>query len=151
MRMWDLDDLAGIGDLARSSGVGLTAASKWRTADDFPAPLVALSTGPVYSRSQVAAWQERNWPDGAKARPRGRPQRRPSSYEHITDDLRSRIRTGEWAPGDKLPSRIELGRQYGVSEYMMSHPINQLRREGLVTSARGSGTYVTYSQARTEE
>lgn len=139
MRMWDLDDLANTGDLAREYGVGVTAVTNWRDRGGFPPPLITLSGGPVYSRAQIAAWQER------RRRP-GRPAALRDKYDWIAEDLRARIRAGEWQPGDRLPSRVALGEHYGVTDYSMSYPIAELRREGLVTSARGSGTYVSYVQ-----
>ena len=58
MRMWDLDDLASVGDLAREWGVRNSAVTNWHNRHaDFPAPLATLSTGPVFSRRQVRAWQ----------------------------------------------------------------------------------------------
>lgn len=60
---WHLEDLAGIGDLAQDLGVGKAAVSNWTSRyPDFPAPLVTLSTGPVYSRWQVRQWHDsRSW------------------------------------------------------------------------------------------
>lgn len=59
MRRWDLDDLASISDLARDLGVGRAAVCNWRQRyEDFPAPLITLSSGPVFSHRQVRAWHE---------------------------------------------------------------------------------------------
>lgn len=68
---WDLEDLAGLGDLAAIHGVSKATASNWLARfDDFPRPLVTLSTGPVYSRRQVAAWyQARDWTHHGRVRP----------------------------------------------------------------------------------
>jgi hypothetical protein len=63
--MWDLADLAAVGDLAADHDVGKAAVCNWASRYvDFPAPLVELSTGAVYSRRQVRAWHERRWPVG---------------------------------------------------------------------------------------
>lgn len=146
--LWDLSDLAAIGDLARERGISSSAATNWRRYPDFPAPLVVLSTGPVYSRAQVRAWQETRWPDGhpswGKVK-RTRPDRPPLGGGHgdIRDHLRRRIRAGEWPPGAPLPSRIELGKQYGVGERTMARPIADLCTEGLLYTVPASGTYVT--------
>jgi hypothetical protein len=60
---WPLADLAATGDLAADHGVGKAAISNWTNRyDDFPAPLVELSTGPVYSRRQVRQWYDQRWP-----------------------------------------------------------------------------------------
>jgi DNA-binding transcriptional regulator YhcF (GntR family) len=149
MRLWDLDDLAGLGDLARERGISTQAAAGWPVRyPDFPQPLAILSTGAVYSRTQVETWHRHRWPDDAPGswKTRRRPgdgPRRADHYDDIADDLRRRIQAGEWAPGERIPSRIALARQYEVSEGTMTHPIGDLVREGLLTSARASGTYVS--------
>jgi hypothetical protein len=143
---WDLDDLAAIGDLARERGISSSAATGWRRYPDFPKPLIELSTGPVYSRTQVREWQERRWPEGApghgkvrRTSPTARAGRR---YAHIAADLRARILAGEWPPGSKLPSRLKLAQRYGVGERVMARPIADLCADGLLTATRASGTYV---------
>jgi hypothetical protein len=147
--LWDLDDLAAMGDLARERGISTAAATNWRRYPDFPAPLTTLSTGPVYSRRQVQAWQEQRWPEGhpswGKVR---RAPRRTTRYAHIAEDLRRRIGSGEWPPGSRLPSRIALAANYGVSEGAMARPIADLRAEGLLRTAASSGTYVTKPEER---
>lgn len=118
--------------------------------DDFPEPLTTLSTGPVYSRRQVAAWQNLHWPDGhpswGKVRwPKPIQPRQGRRYEQIAANLRDRITSGEWPPGTKLPSRIELGEQYGVSAGAMARPIADLCADRVLISIRASGTYVPSS------
>ena len=68
---WDLADLAASGDLATEYGVSPSAISNWITRlPEFPRPLVELSTGPVYSRRQVRAWHDRQWPTFRKGQRR---------------------------------------------------------------------------------
>jgi len=56
-RKWDLDDLAGAGDLARLLGVSRATFCNWQKRyPDFPKPLVRLAAGPVFSREQVLKW-----------------------------------------------------------------------------------------------
>lgn len=73
-RSWELADLAAVGDLAVEYSVGKSTISNWAGRyDDFPAPLVTLSSGPVYSRRQVRRWHDvRQWMPG---RPRKACQR----------------------------------------------------------------------------
>lgn len=145
MRRWDLDDLAGVGDLAREWGVSVSGATTWtRRYSDFPAPLVNLSAGPVYSRRQVRSWREARWGDSARIH-RG-PQdvtRHRAPYGDVIADLRSRVRSGEWQPGERIPSRVALAEHYGVSAGKASRIIGELVAEGLLTSMRSSGTYIT--------
>jgi hypothetical protein len=62
-RRWDLDDLAATGDLATEYGVRNSTITNWAGRyDDFPEPLVVLSTGPVYSKAHVREWHDERWP-----------------------------------------------------------------------------------------
>jgi GntR family transcriptional regulator len=64
------------------------------------------------------------------------------AYKHIADDLRARIRAGELAAGERLPSYPKLGQQYGVSAEVARQAISTLRGEGLVEARQGSGSFV---------
>jgi DNA-binding GntR family transcriptional regulator len=63
-------------------------------------------------------------------------------YLRIADDLRRRIVEGRLAPGDKVPSRHELAREYQVSDRVAVEAVRLLVSEGYVESRSGSGTYV---------
>lgn len=52
----DTDDLAAIGDLAARYGVTHQRMNFYAKKDTFPAPLVILSGGKVYSRFAVDEW-----------------------------------------------------------------------------------------------
>lgn len=52
----DSDDLAASGDLAEEHGVASSTIAYWYQHADFPAPIVKLSTGPVWSRFAVREW-----------------------------------------------------------------------------------------------
>ncbi|WP_291797898.1 FCD domain-containing protein [Brevibacterium sp.] len=56
--------------------------------------------------------------------------------------LRERIVAGALTPGERLPSENDLAREHAVSRTVVREAIGNLRAEGLVRSARGSGTYV---------
>lgn len=58
MRLWDLDDLIGMYDIADMAGVGKPAASNWlRRHADFPRPVHHVSHGTkLFSRVAVKAW-----------------------------------------------------------------------------------------------
>lgn len=71
------------------------------------------------------------------------------AYTQIADDIRRRILDGELRAGDKLATESEVMADYGVSRIVVRQAIDVLRREGLVTSQRGSGTYVREQRPRT--
>ena len=67
----------------------------------------------------------------------------PWKYLQIADDLRARIRAGEYAPGALLPSRADLRKMHDVSGGPVAQAINLLEAEGLIYSKQGSGTFVS--------
>jgi GntR family transcriptional regulator len=71
----------------------------------------------------------------------------PSLRHQLAQELRDRIRSGELAPGDKLPSEPELAQDRGVARSSMRAAITVLEEEGLIRRRQGSGTYVTHRPA----
>ena len=65
-----------------------------------------------------------------------------TKYETIADDLKARIDSGDLQPGDRLPTVIQLCDFYNASKVTVRHALEILSDEGLVSSRRGSGTYV---------
>lgn len=64
-------------------------------------------------------------------------------HVQVADDIRRRIATGEFAPGDKLPSLRSLTSAYEVAEATVHTAIRELQRTGLLVSTTGRGTFVT--------
>jgi GntR family transcriptional repressor for pyruvate dehydrogenase complex len=65
-----------------------------------------------------------------------------SVSEKILDILHSKIISGEFKPGDRLPSQDKLAEQYQVSRNTIREAINKLTVMGLLTSKQGIGTVV---------
>ena len=72
---------------------------------------------------------------------------RRSLRHSLAQDLRARIRAGEWRPGERMPSEPELARRRTVSRSSMRAAIAMLEEEGYVSRRHGSGTYVTHRPA----
>jgi GntR family transcriptional regulator len=72
---------------------------------------------------------------------------RRSLRHSLAQELRARIRSGEWRPGDRMPSEPELARRRTVSRSSMRAAITMLEEEGYVSRRHGSGTYVTHRPA----
>jgi GntR family transcriptional regulator len=70
---------------------------------------------------------------------RTRPDR--NRWRPIAADLKRKIRSGEYAPGERLPSSVALRACYDVSGQTLQHAINSLRNEGLVESRSGLGWF----------
>lgn len=60
----------------------------------------------------------------------------------ITAELRGRIRSGDPAPGQRLPSTRAIAREWGVAIGTASRVLAALRAEGLVRVVPGVGTVV---------
>lgn len=80
------------------------------------------------------------------------PSINPGAAEHphrqIATSLRDRIKTGEWVPGERLPSIPALAQAYAVAKQTVQRAIDQLRVEGLLITRPGSGTYVRGTRRR---
>lgn len=63
-------------------------------------------------------------------------------YYQLRESLRNMIVQGEYAPGDKLPSEDELGKEFGVSRITVRRALSDLAREGLLERISGKGTTV---------
>ncbi|MBE3576520.1 MAG: GntR family transcriptional regulator [Limnochordales bacterium] len=63
-------------------------------------------------------------------------------YQQLYEELRHQITAGVLPLGGRLPSEREWARRFGVSRETVRQAIDQLRRDGLVESRQGSGTYV---------
>ena len=63
-------------------------------------------------------------------------------YLQVAAWLRSRIESGELAPGDVLPSEKELTDVTGLARITVRKAVRVLREEGLVYTVAQRGTYV---------
>jgi GntR family transcriptional repressor for pyruvate dehydrogenase complex len=63
-------------------------------------------------------------------------------YEHIVEQIRSQIVSGQLKAGDQLPSERELALTFGVSRTAIREAVKTLREKGLVEVRLGRGTYV---------
>jgi GntR family transcriptional regulator len=64
-------------------------------------------------------------------------------YYQLKEIMREKILSGEWKPGDLIPSERELGEQYGISRMTARQAITELVNEGLFYREQGKGTFVS--------
>ena len=64
-------------------------------------------------------------------------------YIQIMQKVRDAIASGEWAPGQKIPSVRELAALFEVNPNTMQRAMIELEREGLLVSERTAGRFVT--------
>lgn len=63
-------------------------------------------------------------------------------WEQIADHIRSQIESGELAPGDQLPSTVQLKTHHGVSTTVVRQAILVLQTQGWVQGVHGLGVFV---------
>ena len=68
-------------------------------------------------------------------------------YLQIVERLELSIVSGQFKPGDKVPSVRELAVEAGVNPNTMQKAMVELERQGLVHSERTSGRFITEDEA----
>jgi GntR family histidine utilization transcriptional repressor len=64
------------------------------------------------------------------------------AYEQVKDWIRQHIASGEWRPGDVVPSEAALIERFSISRMTANRALRELAAEGMVTRVQGSGTRV---------
>lgn len=64
-------------------------------------------------------------------------------YKHVKNRIVDALRSGEWKPGDPLPSEAKLAEMYDVAISTIRAAVGELEAVGLVLRRQGKGTYVT--------
>lgn len=72
-------------------------------------------------------------------------------YSQIAEDLRLKILSEEWKPGDKIPAELVLCELYHVSRITIRKSIDELVRENLLYRERARGTFVCDWEEDTKE
>jgi GntR family transcriptional repressor for pyruvate dehydrogenase complex len=70
-----------------------------------------------------------------------------SLVSRVGESLRTAIASGQYSPGDKLPSEVELTETHGVSRTVVREAVAALRSDGLVEVRQGAGIYVLSQEA----
>src|SRR5450830_1272833 len=72
-------------------------------------------------------------------------------YQQIKSLITQRLQSGEWKPGELIPSEMELGARCKVSQGTVRKAIDELSAENLVVRPQGKGTFVaTHHEARAQ-
>lgn len=67
-------------------------------------------------------------------------------YQRLSDEWLAKIASGEWQPGQAIPTEAELTQQYGVAVGTVRKAIDCLVNEGLLERSQGRGTFVRRPQ-----
>jgi GntR family transcriptional regulator len=72
-------------------------------------------------------------------------------YQQIKALITQSLQSGEWKPGELIPSEVELANRFKVSQGTVRKAIDELAAENLVVRRQGKGTFVaTHHEARAE-
>ena len=82
-----------------------------------------------------------NPPSGESAVEVGGPAFSPL-YQQIKALITRSLQTGEWKPGEAIPSEMELAARFKVSQGTVRKAIDELAAENLVVRRQGKGTFV---------
>ena len=70
-------------------------------------------------------------------------------YQQIKALITQSLQSGEWKPGELIPSEVELAGRFKVSQGTVRKAIDELTAENLVMRRQGKGTFVsTHHEAR---
>jgi len=70
---------------------------------------------------------------------------RTALYAKIAEELKRRIKEGEYAPGTRMPGHIRLAREFGVSPVTSNRALQELTRERLIERRERAGSFVRAS------
>lgn len=65
------------------------------------------------------------------------------AHEEIMEQLQARIRSGEWKPGERLPTMQQLASQYGLSRTAVREALRLLESRRIVSIEHGRGMFVS--------
>jgi DNA-binding transcriptional regulator YhcF (GntR family) len=64
-------------------------------------------------------------------------------YVQIMDEIKTRIVSGRYKPGERIPSVRDLAEEARVNPNTMQKALSEIERDGYIISLRTSGKYVT--------
>jgi GntR family transcriptional regulator len=72
-------------------------------------------------------------------------------YQQIKGLITQSLETGEWKPGEIIPSEVELAARYKVSQGTVRKAIDELAADNLLVRRQGKGTFVaTHNEERAQ-
>jgi GntR family transcriptional regulator len=72
-------------------------------------------------------------------------------YQQIEALITTGLQSGEWKPGETIPSESDLAKRFGVSQGTVRKAIDAMAAENLLIRRQGKGTFVaTHHEARAQ-
>lgn len=63
-------------------------------------------------------------------------------YHQIATSLKNRIMNNEWQINDKMPSELNLAKEYSVSRVTLRQALGELEKEGIIYKIQGKGVFL---------
>ncbi len=70
------------------------------------------------------------------------PVKKNNINDQIFEQMKDMLISGEWKPGEKIPSEHELSEMFGVSRVTLRNALQRLAALGLIETRRGEGSFV---------
>lgn len=96
----------------------------------------STSSNPVLTRSRPQP--------GTPVPPRPAARGVHAPYSRVKAFLKSGLASGQWVPGDQMPSEADLVAQFAVSRMTVGRALRELQAEGLVTRVQGVGSFAAH-------
>jgi GntR family transcriptional regulator len=96
--------------------------------------------------NQTSSLAPDSGPFGTEAAPPALPGQTPAFsplYQQIKELILQSLQSGEWRPGEAIPSEIELAARYRVSQGTVRKAIDELAADNLLLRRQGKGTFVS--------
>ncbi len=72
-------------------------------------------------------------------------------YQQIKELLKRSLQSGEWKPGESIPSEMELAQRFRVSQGTVRKAVDELAAGNLLVRRQGKGTFVaTHAEEQTQ-
>jgi DNA-binding GntR family transcriptional regulator len=67
-----------------------------------------------------------------------------TAYERVITHVTSKIESGEWGPGFRLPGARELGEELGIGTATVNQAYRSLVERGTIIGRKGAGRFVPW-------
>ena len=92
-------------------------------------------------------WREDFLPLSTRSTPPVRAERAPLPlYQRVKNYILENIGTGQWQPGDRIPSEAKIVKTLGISRMTVNRALRELTDQGRLVRLQGVGTFVARSK-----
>lgn len=71
-------------------------------------------------------------------------------YRQLRELILQKIRSGIWPEGFRIPTELEMQKEYGLSRATIRQALDELEKDGIIERKRRAGTIVAHQRVRPE-